>query len=333
MADPEVVYYWEHEFPLVKGMPHASILTRLNTFLRPKVLRYMVAQRRDRLDFRAIMDGKKILLAKLSHGMIGEENAHLLGSLLVAKIAQATMSRQDEEAAKRMPFTLYIDEFQNFVTPSVAAVLSGARKYALGLCLAHHEMRQLKSRSEDVASAVLANAYTRIVFQVGDADARSLAEGFSYFQSADLQNLGIGHAVARIERSDFDFNLRTLLPPKIEPALAVARRNAVLSASRASYATPRAEVEAVLAATHDDPSPTTKTASETTPQKSEASPPSPEAPRLPGRGGAQHKYLQDLIGRLGRSAGDSPLSLEQVVLDGHGYVDVALEREGLSLVL
>jgi len=131
----------------------------------------MVAQKDDRLDMRTIMDSRKILLVRLSQGGIGEENAHLLGSLIVAKIAQAAMSRQDEVAAARVPFYLYIDEFHHSVTPSLASILSGARKYGLGLTLAHQETRQLKSRSDEVASAVLSNTHTRVIFRVGEQDA------------------------------------------------------------------------------------------------------------------------------------------------------------------
>lgn len=199
VQDEQVVSYWQEEFTLLKGLPRAPVLTRLNIFLRSKLIRHMVAQKEDRLDMRAIMDGKRILLAKLSQGEIGAEISHLLGSLIVAKIAQAAMSRQDEAAKNRVPFFLYIDEFHHFITPSLAAILSGARKYGLGLTLAHQEMRQLKSRSEEVASAGLGNAHTRVVFRVGDQDAKTLADGFSFFEAKDLQNLGIGEAIARIE--------------------------------------------------------------------------------------------------------------------------------------
>src|SRR5712671_1998355 len=100
-------------------------------------------------------------------------------------------------SSKRVPFFLYMDEFHHFVTPSIASILSGARKYGLGLVLSHQEIRQLKSRSEEVLSAVLGNAYTRVVFRVGEHDAKALADGFSFFEAKDLQNLGIGQAVAR----------------------------------------------------------------------------------------------------------------------------------------
>jgi hypothetical protein len=162
------------------------------------------------------------------------------------------MSRQDIETASRQPYTLYIDEFHHFVTPSIATILSGARKYGLGLVLAHQETRQLKSRSEDVASAVIGNAATRVVFRVGEQDAKALADGFSFFEAKDLQNLGVGEAIARIERADFDFNLRTSQLEPIDAVLAVARRAAVATASRAAYATPSEEVDAVFAAARKD---------------------------------------------------------------------------------
>ncbi len=338
VRDREVVSYWRNEFPLLRGNPEAPILTRLNNFLRPKIIRHMVAQKVDRLDLRAIMDGRKILLAKLSHGAIGEENSHFLGSLLVARIAQAAMSRQDEPAERRVPFFLYIDEFHHFVTPSVTAILSGARKYGLGLILAHQDIRQLKSRSEDVVSAVLANAATRVVFRVSDQDAKTLAEGFSFFEPSDLQNLSVGEAIARIERPESDFNLRTTRLQRIASDAAERRRTALTAASRAQFATPRAMIEAVLEGSSGG-------------EDLDARPPSEQPPRaksrhpdtnlvgseqltadasLPGRGGPRHKYLQSLVKRVAEARGYSVI-VEKSVFDGHGHIDVALEREGLSI--
>jgi DNA helicase HerA-like ATPase len=337
VQDEHVVSYWQEEFTLLNGLPHAPILTRLNTFLRPKLIRNMVAQKEDRLDMRAIMDGKKILLAKLSQGGIGEENSHLLGSLIVAKIAQAAMSRQDEAAAARVPFFLYIDEFQNFITPSLAAILSGARKYGLGLTLAHQEMRQLKSRSEEVASAVLGNAFTRIVFRVGDQDAKTLADGFSFFEANDLQNLGIGEAIARIERPDFDFNLRTSPLAPVPEDVGRSRRNAVIYASRTSFATPNEEVESDLrargAAERSGEVAEFRTPKRRASRAEKTSPTpvsTPPADHLPGRGGPQHKYLQSLVRKLAEDRGFK-VSVEKRVLDGHGHIDVYLEREEISI--
>src|SRR5438445_10357144 len=96
------------------------------------------------------------------------------------------MARQSQQVASRRNFWLYVDEFQNFITPSMSEILTGARKYRLGLILAHQELRQLE-RDREVASAVLSNPYTRVVFRVGDADARSLESCFSHFEARDLQ--------------------------------------------------------------------------------------------------------------------------------------------------
>ena len=174
VRDPEVVYYWQKEFPLLSGKPQGPLLTRLDTFLRPKLIRYMVVQKENKLDFRNIMDEGKIFLAKLAQGAIGEENAYLLGTLIVSKLNQLVLSRQEQKESERRNFYLYIDEFQNFITPSMASILSGARKYRLGLILAHQDLRQLSSEDTQVTSSVISNPYTRICFRLGDFDARKL---------------------------------------------------------------------------------------------------------------------------------------------------------------
>ena len=130
---------------------------------------------------------------------------------MVSKFQQIAMSRQAQQIAARRDYWIYIDEFANFITPSMAEILSGARKYRIGLTLAHHELHQLQ-RNPEVASAVMSHPFTRIVFRVGDDDAKKLAEGFSYFEAKDLRNLETGQAVCRVERSDCDFNLTVPLP-------------------------------------------------------------------------------------------------------------------------
>lgn len=148
VRDPEVVYFWEHEFPHANRASLGSILTRLDTFLRPKAVRHLVGQRGNALDFGRIMDGGGILLAKLSQGLIGEENSQLLGSLLVAKLNQLAIARQARDVAARRPFFVYLDEFHHFITPSLGAIVTGARKYGIGLTLAHQSLRQLQRHDE-----------------------------------------------------------------------------------------------------------------------------------------------------------------------------------------
>jgi hypothetical protein len=343
VRDPQVVYYWQKEFPLLKGNPQASILTRLDTFLRPKLIRYMVAQKDDRLDFRRIMDEGKILLARLSQGAIGEENANLLGSLLVSKLQQTAISRQDVAEKERRPFYLYIDEFQNFVTPTMEQILSGARKFHLGLILAHQDLRQIASRSPDVLSSVLTNPHTRVAFRVGDQDARALAEAFASFEAKDLQSLGIGQAIARVQQADFDFNLDTLPLEGIEDEAGQARRDAAVTRSRVKYARSREEVEAVLREMIQvRETPTVAARTEVARPEPEIRKPRerivpavtvqpvalqalPEGIPSAGRGGEQHRYVQELLRRWAEAHGWRAV-VEESILDGMGRVDLALRK-------
>src|ERR1035437_723495 len=255
VKDSEIVYYWQKSFPHLSGNKSiGSILTRLDTFLAQKPIRHMVSQPDNKLDFAHIMDSGKIFLAKLPEGLLGRENSHLLGTLLVSKFQQIAMSKQAQQITLRRDYWLYIDEFANFITPSMAEILSGARKYRIGLTLAHHELHQLQ-RNPEVASAVMTHPYTRIVFRVGDDDAKKLAEGFTFFEAKDLRNLDIGQAVCRVERSDYDFNLAIPLPGEPDKDMAALRRQEVITVSRKKYGTARADVEAMLAKSRATPTP------------------------------------------------------------------------------
>jgi hypothetical protein len=328
---------------MLAGKPQAPLLTRLDTFLRPKPLRYMVAQKESRLDLRRVMDEGKILLARLSQGAIGEENANLLGTLLVSKIHQLAMSRQELSAAERRPFYLYLDEFHNFVTPSMEGILSGARKYRLGLVLAHQDLRQISSRSPEVLSSVLTNPYARVCFRVGDQDARTLSEGFGHFDARDLQSLGIGEAIARVERAEYDFNLQTSPLPALEPEAGQHVREDIVARSRERYARPRSEIEKVLRGPGPEDQKAPLVVEPSTPSDVRRSAPEPERPTAGrpsvepstsvgppteatrGRGGPQHKYLQELI-RQWAEANGWRVTLEEPILDDTGRVDVALRK-------
>lgn len=334
VRDPEVVYYWRKEFPLLTGRPQAPLLTRLDTFLRPKLVRGMVAQQANTLDFASIMNGGNILLVKLAQGAIGEENAALLGTLFVAKVHQLALSRQSLSESERRPFYLVMDEFQHFVTPSMATLLTGARKYGVGLVLAHQELRQLWNQDRDVAGAVLANAATRICFRVGDDDAKKLEDGFGTFTARDLQNLAVGQAVCRGDRADADFSLDTIAASAVDEVAAAERRERVRLASRSRYGCAVGASSPVQASLPTVPQ-RTPAAQRERPWRGLRPIASVEEaatapPNTPGRGGPQHKYLQELIRRWGEANGWRA-TIEKSILDGLGSVDVALEREGLSV--
>jgi hypothetical protein len=352
IPDEEITYYWRKEFPLLKGHPQGPILTRLDSFLRPKLVRQLVTQRENRIDFRAVMDNGKIFLAKLAQGAIGEENAALLGSFLIARFHQTAMSRQDTEASRRRPFLIAADECQHFVTPSMAAILSGARKYSVGLVLAHQDLAQLQRRDGEVFSSLSANAGTRIVFRVGDADARALGDGFAHFTSEDLRTLSTGEAICRFDRADHDFNLQVPLVETTDEATAAIRREGIVALSRTKYGQPQSDRERLkddVPMELDAPEMAPRNTSDhpTIVQKETFAPLSslPSADPKPrgsikrdvppdmtlGRGGAQHKYLQELVKRFAEAHGYRA-TIEKPTPAG-GSVDVALERADGSIAV
>ena len=163
----------------------------------------------------------------------------------------------------------------------MAEILSGARKYGLGLILAQQELQHL-ARDREVSSAVLNNAATRICFRVGDDDAKKLAEGFATFEAAEIRILAEGEAIVRIERSDADFNLKVPLTelPSAEDAARI--RKQIVAESRTRYGTPRSEVEPMLVQQLglDDPEPEPPPAKSRTAPRPTA-PPAPQATPTP----------------------------------------------------
>lgn len=344
VTDPNILYYWQKEYPIVKGASIGPILTRLDTFLRPKVIRNMVAQERC-IDFADVLNGQKVLLIKLAQGLIGDENSYLLGTAFLSKIYQAAMARQVIEKSERKDYFIYVDEFQNFITPSLSQILSGARKYHLGLVLAHQEMQQLVKDDSSIASSVMGNAGTRICFRLGDSDAKRFEDGFANFNSVDLLNLGIGEAIARVGRADHDFNF-SVSPKQTE--VGSGNKEKVVDRSRKLYGKHRNEVESALtvnieekgeekdgdlyvrkvknsyivepdvlhiAETGDSP-----TAELTNDQIEET-----KADLVRQKEVSQHRYQQALIKRMAEGYGYKAV-IEESTSDGKGRVDVSLKK-------
>lgn len=360
ITDPHAASFFKSEFKMLPKQACAPVLTRLSSFLRRKCVRDLICHRESNLDFREAMDSSKIILVKMGTGSLGEENAHLLGSLIVAKLHQASLSRQNMRADDRRPFHLYMDEFQHFVTPSLEAILSGGRKHGLALTLAHQELEQVMSKSREVGASVMANPATRICFSVGERDAAALAKSFAHFEAEDLTNLSRGEAIVRLERADCDFTLLTQpldkhAPDADERARAVREESARKYGSFSNNDEEEGDLDAEIIEPDeippvpDDlprppPPPPPRREPPPTPVEGEidwidededeaeppAPPPSPpldetEEPPLPGKGGPEHRALQALIRRLGEERGfratvESPLP-------GGGSIDVSLERD------
>ncbi|MHB8871974.1 MAG: TraM recognition domain-containing protein, partial [Candidatus Doudnabacteria bacterium] len=236
--------------------------------------------------------------------------------------------RQMQSGQERKPFYLYIDEFQNFITPSMKAILSGARKYHLGLILAHQDLHQLWETDTGLANAIISNAGTRVCFRIGDFDAQKLQSGFSHFDTSDLQNLSIGEAVVRVERSDNDFNLKTYLPAAIDVQKAMNNKERITELSRNKYGHIAADVKREI----KEESPILKLPrpNKVVSKNEIAVVPQSELLKINVEDTEQknityHRYLQTLIKRMAEQRGFKAV-IEEPTSDKQGRVDVGLER-------
>ncbi|MCF6276434.1 MAG: type IV secretion system DNA-binding domain-containing protein [Candidatus Magasanikbacteria bacterium] len=244
LKDPVVKAFWEKEFAgyndRYAAEAVAPIQNKIGQFLSATVIRNMVAQTKSTINIRELMDNKKIFIMNLSKGRIGEDNSRLLGGMLITQIQLSAMERVNIPEADRQDFFLYVDEFQNFATPSFANILSEARKYRLSLILAHQYVAQL---DEVVADAVFGNVGTVVSFRVGAADAESMEKEFSpTFVIEDIVNL-----------SKFQIFLKLMIDGVASQPFSAATMSPigsptgsydkVLRVSRERYGTPRSDIE------------------------------------------------------------------------------------------
>lgn len=191
VKDPIVKSFWVDEFSKYpdrfQAEAIAPIQNKVGQFLSVPLIRNIVGQVSSTINIREIMDNQKILILNLGKGKIGEDNANLLGAMIITKIQLTAMERIDIPEKERRDFYLYVDEFQNFATESFANILSEARKYRLNLILAHQYIEQLDER---VRAAVFGNVGTLVCFRIGAADAEILEAEFTpTFSATDLVNL------------------------------------------------------------------------------------------------------------------------------------------------
>jgi hypothetical protein len=186
--DPVVKNFWVTEFASwndkFAAEAVAPVLNKVGAFTANPMIRNIIGQPKSTFNLRKIMDEGKILVVNLSRGLMGEDNAGILGAMMVTKIQLAAMGRADMPMSERRPFYLYVDEFQNFATDSFATILSEARKYGLNLTVANQYISQM---SEEVRSAVFGNVGTIICFRISPDDAPFLQKYFEpQFEAGDL---------------------------------------------------------------------------------------------------------------------------------------------------
>lgn len=188
VKNPVVRSFWEHEYASTGERERQEMIpyfsAKFGPFITNTIMRNTIGQTRSAFDFREVMDNKKILLIKLSKGSIGDLNTQLLGLVIVARIQMAAMSRVDIPENQRKDFYLYVDEFQSFATDSFCSILSEARKYHLGLIMAHQYIGQLTTTkfgttSSQIRDAVFGNVGTMMSFKIGAEDAEYMAKEYA----------------------------------------------------------------------------------------------------------------------------------------------------------
>lgn len=192
IQDPTMKQFWVDEFDKMPDKLQqeaiSPILNKVGQFVTSPLIRSVIGQPKSSVKLDDIMNHGKILIANLSQGRLGEDNAALLGAMLITKLQLAAMHRVDMPEELRRDFYLYVDEFQNFATGSFIKIMSEARKYRLNIMLANQYMAQIP---EEVIKAILGNAGTIMTFAVGATDAEILFKEFAeVFTQNDMVNLG-----------------------------------------------------------------------------------------------------------------------------------------------
>ena len=218
--DQQLVDFWRLEAEKAGGelslrniAPYVT--SKLTKFVQHHYLTPIVGQQHTTIDFREIIDNRKILLVKLAKGKLGQLGTRLLGTILFARLLMAALSRQDTPEEKRADFTLFVDEFQDFVSDSLESMLSEVRKYRLNLVLANQALGQLRP---SMLKALFGNVGSLVFFRPGIDDITTV-EPYVYpaFVKEELLNMPNFVAVTRLminNAPSFPFKLNTL-PPEI----------------------------------------------------------------------------------------------------------------------
>lgn len=250
--DPIIRRYWTDQIAQTADFHKSEVLdytvSKFGRFVTNKMIRNIIGQSKSGFDFRRVMDEGKILIINLAKGQIGEENSSFLGLVLIPRILIAAMSRSNVPEEQRRDFYLYVDEFQNFATPDFAQILSEARKFHLGLCVANQFIGQME---DEVKNAVFGNVGTKISFRVGVTDAQYLQHEYTpTFSEADLLNIEAYNAYIKTIVDNepvpaFSLSMKEDMPPiwaQQNPKMA----EMVRELSRLKYGRSKAVVEAEI---------------------------------------------------------------------------------------
>jgi hypothetical protein len=200
LDNPVLKSFWLNEFEKMdektKSEAISPILNKVGQFTSSPTIRQIIGSYHSTIDLEDMMNSGKVLLVNLSQGKIGEDNAALLGAMIITQLQLAAMNRVRIAEEERKDFYLYVDEFQNFATNAFIKILSEARKYRLCLCLANQYVGQL---GEELQKAIFGNAGTLISFVVGSQDAKLMASEFGQvYKEENMVSLGMFQIALKI---------------------------------------------------------------------------------------------------------------------------------------
>ncbi|MFW5703931.1 MAG: type IV secretion system DNA-binding domain-containing protein [Patescibacteria group bacterium] len=236
VTDPVVHNFWKKEFDVMPDRMRAEavspIQNKVGQFVSARMIRNIIGHSHSSIDLEEIMNKRKILILNLSQGKLGEDNASLLGAMIITQIQLAAMQRSFIAEEDRQDFMLYVDEFQNFATSSFVKILSEARKYRLCLNLTNQYIDQL---DETIRNAIFGNIGTLISFVVGASDADILSKEYgALYSQNDLVSIGKHEVIMKIS---IDNMMSSPFPAKTLPlpALKNSNREKIIEFSKERY--------------------------------------------------------------------------------------------------
>lgn len=237
LEEDDIKDFWINEFGLAgdyqKYKSMDGVITKIGRFQRSVVTRRIMEQAKSTIDFGEILDGK-ILICNLAKGSIGEDTSAVLGTAILTQLQLAAYRRINTKEENRLPFYLYVDEFQNFVSPLFTQILSESRKYKLFLTMAEQSTSQ---QDKQLTENILDNAGSIICFRTGNpADEELMLHNFKgYVQEGEITHLPKYNFYMRIGAGEAQqaFSAKTI---KVEDAGSEEIAKRVIESSKERFA-------------------------------------------------------------------------------------------------
>lgn len=325
-----------------------QVLTRLWGVLANATFERMFSHPRSTIDLFEAINSGKIVLVNTAKDLLKQEGCAIFGRFFIALLAQAAMQRAALPAHERRPAFVYIDEAHDYFDENIEHLLNQARKYRVGMVLAHQNLDQL---STGLRASITASTSIKFAGGMSAKDARTLAQDMGC-DPEFLQGMR-----KRRDSTEFACWVRNLTPRaiRVEAPLGQVDRlptvppegfEALIARNRARYCAPAGELEIAPvrapSVQRPEPPPSQTVPQVERPQERAVSPPRPASapkprptslsmePKLLGRGGRQHKYLQQLVKKIAEERGFRAV-IEEPILDGAGRVDVSLSRQHIRI--